>query len=62
MNKLFAVQQRAHVLCLATVLAFWFLATTAWSQRASEYYVHSTVPGDTLVHLAKRYLIKPNDW
>ena len=61
MNKLTGVRVGARAVCNAVAFVLLF-ATTAWSQPASQYYVHPAVQGDTLVHLARRYLIKPNDW
>ena len=48
-------------------LVFMVMANAAWSQPASTatdnlYYTHSAKAGDTLIHLAKRYLIKPQNW
>jgi hypothetical protein len=38
------------------------VAPPAWSQTESQYYVHAAKPGDTLIHLANRYLINTRDW
>ncbi len=51
----------------AASLVFTVWANAAWSQPASTatdnlYYTHSAKAGDTLIHLAKRYLIKPQNW
>ena len=51
----------------AAILVFMVMANAAWSQPASTatdnlYYTHSAKAGDTLIHLAKRYLIKPQNW
>ena len=32
------------------------------AQPDNHYFMHAAKAGDTLVHLAKRYLIKENDW
>lgn len=41
-----------------------FLLLIAFSARAEEprFFTHTAKNGDTLTKLAKRYLIKPNDW
>ena len=54
--------KRVRTFCVVVAGTIFSLATTVCAQPASQYYVHPAVDGDTLVHLAKRYLIKPNDW
>ncbi len=55
-------QHRTRIFCSAKILALCLLATSASPQPAIQYFVHPAVEGDTLVHLARRYLIKSNDW
>lgn len=57
-------QQHSCKSCAIVLLALCALSFPAWTQPTApnSYYVHSAVAGDTLVHLAARYLIKPNDW
>ncbi len=55
-------RKSARFFCNVAASAIFSLTTIVWAQPASQYYVHPAVDGDTLVHLAKRYLIKPNDW
>ena len=54
--------KRVRTFCVVVAGTIFSLATTVCAQPASQYYVHPAVVGDTLVHLAKRYLVKPNDW
>jgi hypothetical protein len=38
------------------------LSVSAWAQVDGQYYVHAAKDRDTLVHIAKRYLVRENDW
>ena len=53
--------------CGAATLLFMVIANAAWSQPASTAtdnltYTHTAKAGDTLINLAKRYLINPQNW
>ncbi|MBL0125813.1 MAG: FecR domain-containing protein [Betaproteobacteria bacterium] len=61
MNSSFKDRRRACVFA-AAMIALFQLAQPAWSQAEGPFYVHPAKAGDTLIHLANRYLIKSNDW
>ncbi len=61
MNSSFKGRRRASVVA-ATMIAACMLAQPAWPRAESQYYVHAAKEGDTLIHLANRYLIKSHDW
>ena len=54
--------KRVQTFCVVAAIVIFSLATSVRAQPVNQYYVHPTVDGDTLVHLAKRYLINPNEW
>jgi hypothetical protein len=44
------------------LLAMCATISSAWSQIDGQHYVHSAVNGDTLIHLAQRYLVNEKNW
>ena len=56
------VRQLLGSFSTAALFAMCSLANPIWSQIDGQYFVHAAKEGDTLIHLAKRYLIKENDW
>lgn len=62
MNMTNRVQRQLRATFTTLAFAFSVLAGAASAQPAAQYYVHSAQSGDTLIGVAKRYLIKPNDW
>ena len=67
MKHFYGIRRWTRAYSGATTLVFMVMASAAWSQPASTAtdnltYTHSAKAGDTLIHLAKRYLIKPQNW
>ena len=62
MNMTKWVQRQLRATFTTLAFAFSVLAGAASAQPAAQYYVHSAQSGDTLIGVAKRYLIKSNDW
>ncbi len=50
----------ASIFAAAILLSLF--ALPAQAQPDNRHYIHPAKDGDTLIHLAQRYLIKPNDW
>ena len=56
------LRQSLGIFSTAALITICSLATPLWSQSDGSYFVHAAKEGDTLVHLAKRYLIRETDW